>query len=238
MTSRPNEAAATEDFEFAALSEAANYRATLLREFAPHLRGHVLEAGSGIGQVTQLLRELPGVQLLAALEPDARFCARLRSSLPGQRLIRGTVEALSPDFPWDAILSINVLEHIEADARELGLYHDRLAGRHGVLCLFVPARPEIYAPVDRDFGHFRRYTLPELRSKLEGAGFDLLRLDYFNCVGYLAWWLNFCLLRKRHFEAAKVRFFDRVIFPVVHAFESRIVRPPIGQSLIAAARAR
>jgi SAM-dependent methyltransferase len=238
MTARPNVAAATDDFEFTALREANHYRAALIQEFAPYLRGAVLEIGAGIGQVTQLLRQQPEVRTLAALEPDGRFCAPLRRSLPDQWLVQGTVDALSPASSWDAILSVNVLEHIEADERELGHYARLLAARHGVLCLFVPARPEIYAPIDGDFGHYRRYARPDLRRRLERAGFELLRLDYFNCAGYFAWWLNFCVLRKRSFVAAQVRFFDRVIFPVVHALESRLLRPPFGQSLIAAARAR
>ena len=138
---------------------------------------------------------------------------------------------------WDGILSINVLEHIEEDEAELARYAKALAGRHGALCLFVPARPEIYAPIDKDFGHFRRYTRPELRRKLLGAGLEIERLTYFNWVGYFAWWVNFCLLKKRGFEVSKVRAFDRVIFPVVHAMETSVMRPPFGQSLLAIARA-
>ena len=59
---------------------------------------------------------------------------------------------------WNAILSINVLEHIESDADELATYFRLLKPARGALCLFVPARPDIYAPIDKDFGHFRRYT--------------------------------------------------------------------------------
>ena len=46
---RANEAAATEDFEFMALSEARHYRAMLLKEFRPWLHGSVLEVGAGVG---------------------------------------------------------------------------------------------------------------------------------------------------------------------------------------------
>jgi hypothetical protein len=35
---------------------------------------------------------------------------------------------------------------------------------------------------------------------------------------------------------AKVRFFDRFIFPATHLLESRLIRPPFGQSLLAVAR--
>jgi hypothetical protein len=34
-----------------------------------------------------------------------------------------------------------------------------------------------------------------------------------------------------------VRFFDRFIFPAMHGLESRICAPPVGQSLLAIARA-
>src|SRR5262249_38228428 len=105
-----------------------------------------------------------------------------------------------------------------------------------MLCLFVPARPEIYGPIDRDFGHFRRYTAPELQAKLVRAGFAIHRLNYFNFTGYFAWWLSFCVLKKRRFAAGNVRFYDRAVFPIVHALESKLLRPPFGQSLLAVAR--
>lgn len=232
----PNALAHTEDFEFAALDEARNYRARLLREFGADLAGRVLEIGAGIGQLTAALRAHPGVREVVAVEPEARFCARLRARLPDQRVVCGTVADLDADDDWDAILSVNVLEHIADDAAELRAYRDRLAMRGGALCLFVPARPELYAPIDRDFGHFRRYTRPGLRARLEAAGFRVTRLRYYNCAGYFAWWLNFCLLRRRAFDRAGVRLFDRVIFPWVHTLETRVCAPPFGQSLLAVAR--
>jgi SAM-dependent methyltransferase len=233
----PNAAAAKVDFEFEALREARNYRAALIREFRPWLQGDVIEIGAGIGQMTAHLRELPDIRRLIAIEPDANLCRQHRAALPGHELYEGTIADAPAGADWDAILSINVLEHIERDAGELARYASLLRARRGVFCVLVPARPEIYAPIDRDFGHFRRYTRPELRGKLEAAGFQIERLFYFNCVGYLAWWLNFCVLGKRVFEVGKVRFYDRAIFPVVHFLESTLVRPPIGQSLIAVARA-
>lgn len=237
MSAPPNANAANASFEFAALEHARNYRAALMREFAPHLRGRVIEVGSGVGHLTAMLRANPGVDELLAVEPDAGFCRRLRENLPGLDLTEGIAASLPPGTSGDALLSVNVLEHVEDDAGELELYRRLLAPRGGVLCLFVPAGPEIYAPLDRDFGHFRRYTKPELRDKLGDAGFEILRLNYFNCVGYFAWWASFCLLKKRRFDIASVKLFDGAIFPTVHWLESRVCRPPFGQSLIVAARA-
>ncbi len=237
MSSAPNALASSEDFEFQALGEAKNYRAALLREFGPFLQGNVIEVGAGIGQLTAELRALSSIEKLCSIEPDAAFCARIRASLPDHYLVQGTIADLQENTSWNAILSVNVLEHIEKDEAELAKYFQLLQGTGGSLCLFVPARPEIYAPIDRDFGHFRRYRLPELRRKLEAAGFRIKSLHYQNLIGYFAWWLMFCLLRKRSFKKPAVWLFDRLIFPIANQAEKLVSAPPIGQSLLAIAQA-
>lgn len=237
MSEQPNLTATTGDFEFAALAEAKNYRKALLAEFTPYLRGDVIEIGAGIGQMTDLLVGHPAVTRALAVEPDRGFCEHHRRQFPSHEIFEGTAAGLPEGTAGDAILSVNVLEHIRDDEDELRHYAALLRQRHGALCLFVPAGPEIYAPIDSDFGHFRRYTRPELRRKLVGAGFTIVALHYFNVAGYFAWWLNFRLLKARNFAVAKVRFYDRAIFPLVHGFETRLCRPPFGQSLLAVARA-
>jgi SAM-dependent methyltransferase len=233
----PNATANTEDFEFQALREAKNYRAALLREFGPYLRGNVLEVGAGVGQLTEELRRRPAIEKLCAVEPYGSFCEQIRAKFPDQLLVHGTIDDLDERQGWNAILSVNVLEHIEQDEEELRNYRRLLSDANGSLCLFVPARAEIYAPIDRDFGHFRRYTRGSLRAKLEAAGFSITRIRYYNLVGYFAWWINFRILKKRTFEREAVRFFDRVIFPVVNWSETAISAPPIGQSLLVVAKA-
>jgi SAM-dependent methyltransferase len=234
-SSRPPERSS--QYEFEALSLAENYRSALVREFAPWLHGRVLEVGAGIGQMTTVLAAVPTVARVVAIEPDHSFCARLREVHVPDDVVHGTIDDAPPAITWDAIVSVNVLEHIEDDERELAAYRRALAPAGGALCLFVPARPEIYAPIDADFGHWRRYTRGEIESKLSRAGFRIERLRYFNSVGYLAWWLTFRLLKRRRFEPKMVRLFDRYAFPAVHALETRLFAPPIGQSVLAVARA-
>jgi SAM-dependent methyltransferase len=234
----PNALAISEDFEFAALSVADNYRKALLDEFSRHLSGDVLEVGAGIGQITEALLEKADIKRFVSIEPDSGFCTKLIEKFPAHTIVHGTVEDLKGDAEWNAVVSINVLEHIKDDEGELKNYHQRLLKNSGILCLFVPARMEIYSQIDIDFGHFRRYEKSELRQKLERVGFEMMRLRYYNIAGYFAWWLNFCVLKKRHFNAGSVRFFDRFIFPVVHGFESCVCPPFVGQSLLVIARAK
>lgn len=227
-----------QDFEFEALRCAVNYRRALIREFSPHLRGRVIEIGAGIGQMTELLRKLPDIQSLLSIEPDPHFCREFRKTFPDQPLLEGTIDSVTDDKPCDGMVSVNVLEHILEDERELAIYGKLLRASKGRLCLFVPARQEIYGQFDKDVGHHRRYSKPELKRKLEAAGFEVMRLRYFNCVGYFGWWLNFRVLKQRAMNVGTVRLFDSVIFPVVYAAESHICAPPFGQSLIAVGRAK
>jgi SAM-dependent methyltransferase len=237
MKERPNESARTDDFEFKALREAKNYRRALLKIFTPYLEGRVIEVGAGTGQFTEQLRELKTLQYLLSVEPDLKFCAEFRKTLPGQPLLEGVITSVTDPDPWNGILSVNVLEHIREDQKELSVYSGMLKKERGRLCLFVPARQEIYAPIEVDFGHHRRYSRDELRRKLEQAGFKILQLHYFNFIGYFAWWFSFRLMGQRKFNPAMVRLFDRLIFPVGFGVESNLAWPPIGQSLVAVAEA-
>lgn len=237
MSQDANGAASTEDFEFASLSEAVNYRNGIVREFAPYLTGRVLEIGAGVGQTSEAILQLPGIDELVGLEPDPRFHEGFRERLPDVRLIAGTCADLAVDESFHAAIMVNVLEHIQDDHAELNTLHAKLRKTRGHLCILVPARPELYSKLDNHFGHFRRYTRSDLRSKLLDAGFSLIHLHYFNFVGYFAWGLRHRLMRSMSFDPMQVRAFDRGIFPIAHAIESKICRPPIGQSLIAIARA-
>jgi SAM-dependent methyltransferase len=218
------------------LREAVTYQRLLVREIGESVRGRTIEIGAGIGQMTARLRALPRIEFLQCIEPEPGFCSRFREALPEQPLIEGTIKDVSED-DWDAIVSINVLEHIEDDKEELAIYRNRLKAKHGALALFVPARPEIYAPIDRDFGHYRRYRRSELVAKLTGAGFKIEKLRYFDFVGYSAWLISRRLLGQRNFQPTLVRCFDRLIFPPENFLERNICPPPIGKNLLVIARA-
>jgi SAM-dependent methyltransferase len=146
--------------------------------------------------------------------------------------LKGTAQ----DVPgqWDCIVSVNVLEHIEADEQEIAKYKVLLRNG-GHLCLFVPARQEIYASVDAKFGHFRRYSREDLQRKLRAGGFQVVTLDYFNPIGYVTWLVACKWLGRQSFSLGTIKIFDRWILPVSLAL-GRALGNPIGQSLILVAR--
>jgi SAM-dependent methyltransferase len=236
MSREYNQNAISYDFDFGALREAANYQRLLAKELGRFVHGRTLEVGAGIGQMTVRLRALPGVHFLQCVEPEPVLCAQFRRALPEQPLIEGTIHD-APHDDWDVIVSLNVLEHIEDDREELALYHAMLKRKLGTLALFVPARPELYAPIDRAFGHYRRYGRSEVVSKLDSAGFKIEMIRYYDFSGYFAWLICCRLFRQKNLKPAWVRYFDRLIFPLENFIETKICAPPIGKNLLIIARA-
>lgn len=225
-------------FELDTMGEAHNYYRWLCGSFAPVLRGIVVEHGAGTGLLSDRLSKYSDKLIL--VEPDPHFCGLLRGrfhSPPTREVFQGTLEDLNRtrgDETADAIVSANVLEHVEDDAACLSSMA-RLLKKGGYLCLYVPARPELFGSHDQRFAHFRRYARDELVKKISAAGLNVVAAQYRNLVGALGWWWSGRVLQRKNLAAAQVRFYDRFVFPVTSFLESRLA-PPYGQNLLIVAR--
>lgn len=203
--------------------------------FGSHLRdalvGDVLEVGAGIGAATRALCD--GRQRSwTCLEADAALAARLREGLqreplpraPGQPLpevIVGALPDLAPGRAFDAILYVDVLEHIGDDAGELRQAAARLRPG-GALMVVAPAHRWLYTPFDAAIGHFRRYDRASLRA-LTPPGLTLTTLRYLDAAGVLLSLANRLLLRSATPTVAQIRFWDRRVVPI-----SRRLDPLLG----------
>jgi hypothetical protein len=76
----------------------------------------------------------------------------------------------------------------------------------------VPQDQAVYGTLDEVLGHFRRYSEAELRKKMEAAGFQVDRVLHFNRVTRPGWWLNGCVLKRRHFSRFQLWVFDRMVW--------------------------
>jgi SAM-dependent methyltransferase len=219
-----------------ALAHLENYSGAILACFAPHVRGRVLEVGAGIGnfaatyldKVDEALLVEPASNLFGRL--DERFAASSRV-----RCFHGVLDDADPQpGSFDAAVMVNVLEHVRDDAGTLRLLR-RALRPDGRLLLFVPALPILYGAMDEEMGHCRRYTRRTLRRTVEDAGFAVERLDYFDVLGMLPWFVVGRVLRRRFVDPAAARLYDRVVVPGLSRLE-RVVRPPLGKNLVLVAR--
>jgi SAM-dependent methyltransferase len=215
LTGSPTGQYVGEELElFARAENWKRYVGSLLR---PSLAGDVLEVGAGLGATTRHLCD-GSQRAWLCLEPDGAMAARLaelvaRGELPACcRARAGTVRDLPPDSRFDAILYVDVLEHIEDDAAEL-VRARRALRPGGSLIVLAPAHGWLYSPFDRGIGHYRRYTRRSL-AKLAPPGLRLLLLRYLDSVGLLASAANRFLLRKTLPTARDIARWDRLMVPL------------------------
>jgi SAM-dependent methyltransferase len=228
-----------------ALADLPNYQSAILRAFRPHLRGRVLEVGAGVGNIAALVEPL--ADELVLLEPATNLEPRLRDRFRGTRRVKVAPWRIEDAFgraiddvvispsSFDAVVSVNVLEHVEDDAAMLADIRHALKPT-GALLLFVPALPILYGSLDRLVGHFRRYERASLVALLERCGFRVDDCRYFDALGMLPWLLAGRVLRMHRFDDRGARLYDRIAFPLTERFE-RKVSPALGKNLIAVARA-
>ncbi len=213
---------------------ARHWKAYLASVIAPHLRGHVLEVGAGLGATTaRLAREHDGSW--TCLEPDPELAARVAAAISAHELpvscdVRcARLGALPADLHFDTVLYVDVLEHIEDDVAEARLAAARLHPR-GKLIVLSPAHAWLYSPFDRSIGHFRRYDRRTLRAVIP-AELELVQLRYLDSVGLLASAGNRFLTRQAQPTARQIRLWDGVMVPLSRVAD-RLLGYRLGKSLL------
>lgn len=223
--------------ELDAVAGARNYYRWITRRFEPYLGENVVEVGAGIGTYSEFLLGAPRTKHLVAVEPAANTFPILKAKLaafPQAQALEGYLGDHAAELSADSVVAVNVLEHVEHDNEFLRLAWN-IVVPGGTLLLFVPAVPAIFGTLDTAFEHYRRYTRPLLRQKLENAGWSIERIDYMNLPGILPWFVVGRILHWSSISSRSARFYDRVVIPITSAIEGTLPMP-IGQSLLAVAR--
>jgi SAM-dependent methyltransferase len=208
----------------------------VLQEFEPYLHGRVLEVGAGIGTITRKLVERypdvsvvalePADNMFATLEPYAALTSRVSAHKGTLVEYEGTATGA-----FDAVLYVNVLEHIADDERELGLAAKALR-TGGALLVFGPALEALYSELDHKAGHYRRYSLGRLRQMVEGSGLEIVSLRYFDLLGVLPYLVAYRWLRGDGISGSTVWLYDRLIVPVSRLVQRALRDPPAGKNFI------
>jgi SAM-dependent methyltransferase len=210
------------------MQEARNYNRYLLdtvRKHAP-ARGRVLDFGAGSGEFAAPLTAL-GYEI-AAVEPDRLLRGRLLER--GVATVAASAAEL-PDRTFEYIYTLNVLEHIEDDLAALQQLHAKLTAQ-GKLLIYVPAFPVLYTSMDARVGHVRRYTRTTLTDVVRAAGFNIERIAYVDCLGFLAT-LAFKLLGNQSGDVDRqaLKLYDRLVFPLSRALDV-VTRAWFGKNLL------
>jgi len=162
-----------------------NKRRIVRRLMASHLptKGHALEVGCG------------GGFFASTLQADGWDVVGTDRFFDGARYAKthGVAKALAfdGDVGWplatntfDAVIMLDVLEHIENDVHAL-METRRVLRPGGAAVISVPAYPALFSSWDELNGHYRRYSARRLGAAAEAAGLHAVYTTYWNAVSLL-----------------------------------------------------
>jgi len=149
----------------------------LLRRYFPNAR-RIFEIGCGTGFVLQAIyQDRPNAALTASdLLIEGLHFARKR--VPAATFLQMDACAIPFVEEFDVIGAFDVIEHIDADETALAQMRAALRPGGGLL-LSVPQHPRLWSKIDEVSFHRRRYTRADLMSRVERAGFTILRTTSF-----------------------------------------------------------
>lgn len=174
------------------IAKAPGFNRWVFEQFEPWLGDEILEAGCGIGTLTALLADRGRV---VGIDLDSAYIERLKNAYAGQDNLRflaadlskqGDMATVAAEGPFDSVMCVNVLEHIEDDLATLDRFR-RLLKPGGHCIILVPNNPGLFCAMDEAIGHYRRYSEQQLRARLEEAGFEVAHSHRFNRVGAVGW---------------------------------------------------
>lgn len=170
------------------------WTASALRRYLTDPHSTLLEIGCSSGFLISALRaEWPSAMVMGSdflKEPLERLAAR-EPRIP--LLQFDLVQCPLPDASIDAVVMLNVLEHI-ADDRAAMRQAARVLKPGGIAVVEVPAGPHLYDAYDEYLQHQRRYTARTLASLLEASGLQVIQASHLGFIVYPA----FAMVKHRN----------------------------------------
>jgi 2-polyprenyl-3-methyl-5-hydroxy-6-metoxy-1,4-benzoquinol methylase len=207
----------------------------------PHMSGDVLEIGSGIGNISACCIQ-SGIPLSVS-DFNEHYCRLLKNKFAGNPSVKNVFRIDLSDKAFkamyasilgsfDTVFALNVVEHIADDALAVANCH-RLLAPGGSLIILVPAHQRLYNVLDRELGHYRRYTRGSL-TKLLSNDFVDIKTWYFNLAGILGWFVSGSIFRKKTLPGGPINIFNKLV--PLFRLADRLTFNQVGLSVIAVGR--
>jgi len=193
---RMHEETAGEDHPIDRLSR--RWASNAVARHLPHESPVLLEVGCSSGfLLRELHARLPDATTIGSdfLKEPLDHLATVVADIPLMQF--DLVRCPLPTACVDAVILLNVLEHIDND-REAMRQVVRILKPGGIAIIEVPAGPHLYDVYDEYLQHYRRYSSASLASLMSTVGLEVLRQSHLGCSVYPA----FAIVKRRNRRAA------------------------------------
>lgn len=212
-----------------------NYNSEVVKIFFNHFKSKgnkILDFGAGIGTLSTLYEKMSGVKPIC-IEIDLENRKYLKSK--GFVVLKSIFNSKNN---FDAVFSSNVLEHIEDDQKTLNDIYKKL-NKDGLLFLFLPAFEILYSDMDKKVGHFRRYSIQDIKKKLKKAKFQIVYCCYLDSLGFFASFVMKIIgydEKKGIGSPKSLKFYDKYIIPISFFLDRIGLKFFFGKNLILLAK--
>lgn len=169
-----------EHFEPLARSEEKHFwfngrNLVILQSMAKHIPSMTsfMEVGCGTGYVLSAIEKAYPQAELAASDYFGEALEFAHQRVPDAALYQVDARDMPFEAQFDVVGAFDVIEHIAEDKTVLEQMAKALKPS-GYLILTVPHHKSLWTITDKVMGHHRRYSLSELRDKVEGVGFEVV----------------------------------------------------------------
>lgn len=202
------------------MDNAKNYNNHLVSKIVQNIETDcqtIMDFGAGNGHLAEMVNKAVNKKIICVENADnlAEYYNPLQKDLT---LIKSLEEIA--DNSIDFIYSSNVLEHIENDKEIVSILCNKLK-KNGKIFIYVPAFNVLYSDMDKQVGHYRRYTKHTLRQLFDTKQLKITDIRYADFCGYFVTLLyKFIPHKNGAFNKTSLKIFDTVIFPFSCLFDA------------------
>lgn len=146
------------------------------------VKKNLADTGSGDGYLAaSVAKRYPEARVTAIdINYTNELLEHLQQNKPANLHFTRDIHDIPPDHPADAILLMDVLEHIEKPERLLKelLQLTMISGETRFI-ITVPAYQQLFSVHDQNLGHYRRYNLKQLNALLTPLSLQMEHRGYF-----------------------------------------------------------
>lgn len=219
------------------MMHASKYNELIFNKISKYIKGRTLEFGAGTGNFSEMIsKKVPELLVIDEKKKSINILNKKLNHLNNVKIQNSNIENLNI-LDCDTVILLNVLEHIKEDQNAIKKLMSVLK-KNGYLIIQVPALNYLYSEYDRMVGHYKRYQKNDIKEICKNLNLNLVDLYYFNPIGALGWWYNYCFKKKTEKNSQEkndtinqLKFYDKYIVPLINIFDNKY--NPFGISLFA-----